>query len=485
MENPSLETSENNEENFLPDFDQATQEGLDGSLNLAEESVRSLSEITSGQNSRQIFSTTIRVKDKDYPVLIKETPALVAKHILNHNRLHGFTQVVFIGKSGTGKSTLTATLTHYLHTIAGRDFKYNYVPMWFKQRDIENIDNIIQGLEKGINRILIFEDASFTFNYSDTADIEEVMRRLTYVRHTLQAKVIVMIQIHYAKALEKFLRDGDVKLITSISDEEKDNLYRLFGWDSKKAINYFAHKYHMMETSGYWYTDVSMTKVFYYKTQEPFRLGLVSDFGKLHTMVYHETDCEFCRRKYDTNQTNNIYQSMALDEFLNQMGSSYTLNRVRTQMKNLFYFREGLDVIEPKSKYVIHRLQEYFHTHPKDYEGLKQEVASGKSVDMALRQHGLMNNRKQTNEEKRKERTANKKSNTRKKVQQLLAAVDAMRVNGELHKPASQEELDRATQEGLAAAGLDFNNPGPMSDDEIDLAGDDNQESEEQRNDDQ
>lgn len=411
-------------DNLDIEVDNEEREGYSEKYRFSKDSVVDLANVQTKDYSSKIQTTTIRVNGIDYPILIKETPAKLARNILNHNNLNGFTSITFVGKSGSGKSTCTRTLAHYLHTVAQKKFGRTYTINWYKQRDIENIDSIIAGLEKGINRILIFEDASFTFNYTDRADIEEVMRRLTFVRHTLQAKVICIIQLHYSKGMEKFMRDGDVKIVTSISDEERENYYKLFGWESKHIIRKFAYRYHQMQTAGYFYSEIDMSRVIVNHTQRPFRLALVSDFGRLHTLLYHATECEYCKPKEEA-PVNSYYDSIPQKDFLHQLTESYTVSKVRNAMKHFFYFKEGIDCLEPRQKSIMRRLADYYHKNPSDYIGSVEELKKGKSIDLFLRQQGVIQGRKTKDEIRREKRLTKKQQyQLRKKLMQGLTPVE-------------------------------------------------------------
>lgn len=423
-----------------------------GEFELARETITDIRDLTGGSMAYSPRITTLNIKGKDYPLLIEQSPVTLAKHILHHNSLHGYTLVTLIGKSGTGKSTMTRMMTHYLHAKAESVYGKTYVPLWFKQKDIESLDDIIASLEVGVNRILNFEDVSFTFNDSDPGELEEVMRKLTYIRHTLKANVIIQMQIHYSKALDKFLRDGDVKIITSSSDEEKENLKRLFGRDGNKAIRLFASKYHSMETNGFWSTQVSMTKMFKYQVQNPFRLALVSDVGKLHNVLYHDVSCEYCKPKFGEGLgEEKKYDNYQTGEYLKQVADTYSLSRLRTILKTWMYFKEGINVLEPNGKHVMSKLTEYFQANPEKYQEFVGEVKEARTLDQVLRKLGVFTG-KETHAEKRKKRSLNvKEYNLRKKLLERQS-------NG---KPVE------VTTEQLEAAGVPSMNPGPMSDEDI------------------
>lgn len=410
-------------------------------VDLADDTVHSFRTINR-DTKKQLNTTTIRWNGKDYPVVIRETVRYLAKHLINHNFVNGYSLVTFIGKSGSGKSTFTQTLAHYVHKIATELFKTKYAIEWFRKKEIEGLDKIIASLEKGINRLIIFEDASFVFNDVKESDIEEVMGKLTYIRHTLQAKVIVLVQIHYSKALEKFLRDGDLKILTSISDEEKDNFYRLFGSSSKFMIELFARKFHSMNVEGYYYSNAGTTKVYKYYTKQPFKLALVSDFGKLHFCNYHQASCEYCQPRFDQNKFAKVSESKTLKDFCKELLDGYHERDVLLNARFYFYANAGIDNLKPAHKSIMHKLVAYFHDHPEDYKTMVFEMTeNGKTLESIFRDFGLIE-RNVTREEKRKMKKAE-----RRKAKQIKLALEQQKkdkASGVITEATGEEDKSEA-----------------------------------------
>ena len=156
------------------------------------------------------------------PLLQRHSIGVLAREIITANTNNQYTGILLIGKSGSGKSTLTQTLVHRLHQ------KRNYVVRWFSKADIRHFVAIIKKLPP-VPHILVFEDASYALRGMSDAQIEEIAAELTYIRHKLKRPVIVILQIHYSKAIEKFFRDTDITIFTSITDNERTNYLQLFG----------------------------------------------------------------------------------------------------------------------------------------------------------------------------------------------------------------------------------------------------------------
>lgn len=350
--------------------------------------------------SSQPNTTAISWNGKRYPLLMSQTPAYLARHLLNHNRLNGYSLGVFIGRSGSGKSTYTQTLAHYFHTVASQQ-GLSYSIDWFKQKDIEHLDSIIEGMEKGIDRVLIFEDASFTFNNMKQNEIEEVMAKLTFIRHTLQAHVVIMVQIHYTKALEKFMRDGDLTMFTSITFEERENMLKLYGSRNSYTVNKFFQRYHEQNVNGRFFVEYggyTTTKSFRYKTNEPFRIAMVNDFGKLHFALYHKASCEFCAKRFKTHEHNNA-NTQTLTAYLQSAGGTYGLSKLRTTLKYYFYFKEGIDQLEPRSKYLVKKTAKFFHDNPEAYANIRDRMKGYVSLDTIMREAGIVDSRTDTKAE--------------------------------------------------------------------------------------
>ena len=306
-------------------------------------------------NSNQPKTTTYFHPDwnairKPIPLLQRHSIGVLVDEILTANELDQYTGILFIGKSGSGKSTLTGTLAHRLH------MKFPYTVKWYKKKDIQNFVNIVKKLPK-TPHIIIFQDASYALSGLGDDQIEEIAAQLTFIRHNTQSRIIVMIQIHYSKAIEKFFRDTDITICTSITDNERTNIKGLFGEHNAGKVDKFIRQYHDQKFKK-WFTVSTNTwnKTGYiYKTNDPFRISLVSSIGTCHSLLYPKESCAQCaeesqKGKYATMQPREALQYIvsACGGDLNNLNSEATrraLNIARATGRQYIFVNKGRKVL--------------------------------------------------------------------------------------------------------------------------------------------
>lgn len=440
---------ENNEIDF------SKSDGFDGSPNIPADSFVDPAEFEGTGENKDRNTTTIRINGIDYPIIIEERVKFLAEHAYTHNELNQLTTVTLTGKSGTGKSAFTGTFAHDFHTLAEKHGIY-YQIKWFKQEDIQRLDEIIQATEKGINQIWIFEDVSFQ-------EIEDdIKEKFTYVRHIIKARLLLILQIHYSKAIDPFMRDGDIQIFTSITKVEKENMLMLLGRNDKASryfINRFEYKYHSMNFEGYFITNPNGNRIIKNYTKRPFKIALVNDGGRLHFTCYHEASCERCKkRKTELPDEKTLYLSLSHRDFLTTTAKSYRPTKVKVALRHRLYFAEGIDVLDRRSKYLMHRLTAYYHEHPEHWKELCDLVKTKGSVDAVLRTLGVVTG-DPSREEERGSRLVDAK-NKRKLRQRLKKG----------SKSPTAEATTTAippTLEGLAAAGVQSMDAGPMNDEDL------------------
>lgn len=354
----------------------------------ANGSVINLAELQSSGSSVNL--TTYRWNGANYPILRNQTVAYLARRILNSNLDDGFTLGVYCGKSGSGKSTLHNSVNHRIHKIIEKKKLPAYVNKWYRRKEIENIDAIIASLPRGLNYILNFEDASFTFNNMSESEIEEQMQRWTYIRHEVKGNVIMQLQMHYSKALGPFMRDGDFTCFTSISPVERENMYKMFGFRNRSIVDSFFKKFGSMRSERYYYMPFDESQNFCYYAKKPFKIALVSDFNELHFINYPKESCSLCEPQFEGLSTKFV-DSASEKEMLRELSEGYTLTIVKQILRDMLFFKGGADVLEPRYKSVYHRLSTWYEKHGEEYQSLLSEAKVGRSIDYILRQRGILN----------------------------------------------------------------------------------------------
>lgn len=395
-----------------------------------------------------------------YDVEVPVGHSFIANGIVSHN-------------SGTGKSTLTQTIVHRLHKQMERD-NIAYAINWYEKQDIGRVDQIIQRLEKGINRILVFEDASYGDRELSQEEVEELMAQLTFVRHTLQAKVIFCIQIHYSKALGPFLRDGDVTLLTSITPIEQENYFKLYGAQSVPIIKTFFRKYGSMNAEGFYYSNIDESNVLTYYTKRPFKLALAVDFGLVHFVNYPAEDCAICKKKlsYETPVEKVAETEVELYKQIATRRGKMATATLRQVARWFFYFKAGLKTLEPHQQSVVRQLSEYYENHQKDYENVVNELNLGRSVDHILRARGVLIS-KITNEEKRAEKRKNKAAQMRE-LRDVKKRLEKGIARDDRRREREDELIERGSGGGVKMsmkdlADIGVHNPNDSGQDDSDL----------------
>lgn len=379
--------------------------------NLASDSIINVMDLGASDSIEKHVTNYLWPKTgKRYPIISSETVSYQARRTANHNLDNGYTLVTLVGKSGTGKTTLTTTWLHRLHTILeGRG--HRYAIDWFEKMDIARMDDIIKGLEKGINRIVVVDDATYGDRELEIEEAEQLMAELTYVRHTLQANVIFVLIMHYSKALGPFLRDGDVTFFTSISPVERENLNKLYGKYARSIIQSFFKKYGSMVAEGYYFSNLDDSKSIRNKTKAPFKMALVNDFGMMHFVNYPEESCPQCEKRIKQDVIRDLPDSLSEKEFMTFLVNAYGYSRTKLCFK-VHWYGKGINLFDRNQRQLLARIAEYYEAHKEEYANMLAALSTTKSLDKLFRARGILKG-EPNNEEKR----ANKRE--QKKLKQL------------------------------------------------------------------
>jgi len=230
-------------------------------------------------------------------ILPNMSPRMFARKILHHNRNTQFTPVLFIGASGSGKTTCFGTLIHYLHEIGASEFGVQFGVKHLEEGTLQNIEEVFKTMPKKPT-IVIADDVSNELEGLPPGRRKQVFKAITTVRHDVGAPVIFVSAIHYSKALDKPLRNVSYTVFTSISDEELNNIDQLLGYKHTNLLTQFYQLYENMFEDDYFEYTVD-GELQHCVTNQPLRICLAKRIKKAHFMVYDKLSCNICRKTED------------------------------------------------------------------------------------------------------------------------------------------------------------------------------------------
>lgn len=314
-----------------------------------------------------------------HPVKVKATPAFLANEIISHNMTNEYTHTLVIGTSGSGKSTLIEMILHELHT------RHPYQIHFFSKKEVLDLSNIIKKLKKRIDHIIIFDDISWLFKSMSPEQVEDLMHQLTIIRHEVKARVVSIFMIHYSYAILKALRQADFRIITSMTDEEKENFVKVFGNSNRPLINKYADDYRFQTLYHKFklpHPDQSKQRDYEFVTKEPFKLALVSAMGKLRYMLFYKLPDQ-CPKCTPPSQK----QLKPADiGFMNSLIKKYGPNRVKRMARLVSFINTGEGGLQHTDRIVYNQLQKFVSEYKVDLISLAEVLRDSKHVPSAERE---------------------------------------------------------------------------------------------------
>ena len=223
-----------------------------------------------------------------------------------------------------------------------------------------DVHNIIKKMPKAPS-ILKFDDASYTFAEMSEPERNKLAAGLTTIRHEVRNPVIVFMNIHYSKALEKFFRDTDFKIVTSISDEEMDNFQKLFGYKNAMKLHRFTRLYRSMLLRK----QFRIGK-YTYHTHNPFRIALISELGKLHGILYYRDGCNKCAKDFHGAE-------MPARDLMDKLLAENGRDKVWACLWWYLYFNQNrTGAIESRTRSIFNAINRYAHECKIDWEEVEK-----------------------------------------------------------------------------------------------------------------
>ena len=271
--------------------------------------------------------------------------------IFETSRSMGFVKINLIGASSSGKTVLADVLAHQLHK---KDPTFEVHSL--QDSDLIDFKKTIQGLSTN-NQILKFDDLSgLVAKYGKTA-LENLRSEVTTVRHigdsNQDRKIIMILNFHAQKMLDKFLRISNFTFYTDCQLEEIGYLEELLGKQHKQKIIQFAklrsqsrmyHKFSFLLSKGNSFT---------YKDGDPFRIllynnGLSTRFvvsPQLRWIMGEEKTCEVCFPADKTEATKMNLEQL-VDDFTHKFSKGVAKKAIELKLRQRGYYTQTRHVMQ-------------------------------------------------------------------------------------------------------------------------------------------
>jgi len=268
----------------------------------------------------------------------------------------GFVKINLIGASSSGKTVLGDVLAHQLHTL-DPSFEVHKL----KDSDLIDFKKTIENLSTN-NQILIFDDLSGLVATYGKAALDTLRSEITTVRHIGESnqdrRIIMILNFHAQKMLDKFLRISNFTFYTDCQLEEIGYLEELLGKQHKNKIQHFA-KLRSQSRMYHKFTFILGRKnSFTYKDGDPFRVILYNNGLSTKFIVSPQLSwilnkdgkedgntCEVCFPVDPTAET-----KMNLDEFLEDFNRKFSKGvgkkAVELKLRQRGYFAQTKRVMQ-------------------------------------------------------------------------------------------------------------------------------------------
>ena len=216
-------------------------------------------------------------KPKGPPVIVKWKGVKMVRGHSIRSTVYEITEMVktldvvkinIVGDPGTGKTTLAKTIAHLVHKMSRIPFAVRVL----NSDDLLNFEETLKTLSP-TNYVIIFDDVSFMGGSADRKQIEKVKEAFTKIRHLeggQDIKIIAIFNIHYSKALDKYLRMCNFEYFTSIGNSETENLGGKFGKTKKSSIYRYQKIWQQAYSTKKFTYQLSKKYGHSYKLKDPF-----------------------------------------------------------------------------------------------------------------------------------------------------------------------------------------------------------------------
>ena len=233
--------------------------------------------------------------------------------ILEFSSRLGMVRINIIGASGSGKTELSKTICHLVHTMSDIPYQVKFM----EKDDLIDFTATIKNLSSN-NYVLVFDDLSWMSAEFSKRQIEKLKAEITTIRHidnNSDRKMIVIFNTHAQKVMDKFLRIANFTFYSSCSSEEVTYLLEMLGKKYHQKIDLFRRLRIQAMGQGKFHFPLGKSNSFTYSAFDPFLPYLFSngDFCRFVVSplrVWIQKDCQTCEAVTESTKMN-------IEEFVN------------------------------------------------------------------------------------------------------------------------------------------------------------------------
>ena len=283
------------------------------------------------------------IKWNNTPMLRSQSINSCVNDIYESSRSMFFLKVNLVGASGSGKSVLSSVLAHQLHT---RDPSFEV--HFLQDSDLVDFKSTIQGLSKS-NQILVFDDLSGIVAKYGKSALERLRAEITTARHIddLESRKIIMIlNFHAQKMLDKFLRISNFTFYTDCQLEEIGYLEELLGKHQSQKIKQFAKLRAQSRMAHKFSFPLGRKDSFTYKDGNPFRVllynnGISTRFvvSPQLSWILGDMKCQICIPSKKTEETKVNLQQFA-DDISKKFGKGIVKRAIELRLLRNGYYTQ-------------------------------------------------------------------------------------------------------------------------------------------------
>ena len=318
-------------------------------------------------NSKKDQKATV-IKWKDTEMIRVHSIRAAVKEVINHVKETGLVSIGILGKPGSGKTTLAKCIGHLIHEMADEPYALKI----FDKEGLLHLRETITNLEP-MNHVLILDDLSFIQANASKQQIDQIKQTATEIRHLPGGKdvrIVLILNWHYSKALDKYMRGTEFLFVTNVSSSENENLQQIFGKEYTSRINDFQKMCSQAIVRKIFRFKLGKKGYFTYDFKKPFIPTLFYNSVSLRYVVsptreWIDPICSVC----SNNSKDTIKSTIDLNKFVDDISYQFGVGIAR-QAVRLKCFQAGVNVYPKRVRQCMDLIEHYFKTTVFDIEAL-------------------------------------------------------------------------------------------------------------------